>query len=119
MRDVNGNKLLAKGDVPIKTFLEAGEADVKVPLRYQEEAQNIVGFIKFETFTDVLLKMPEVKNREYPHLLMNCIACKDTHQGSSGGYYQCPYCVCYKCKGSGVNNRGGQCPQIKVAKDTE
>lgn len=100
----------------VEKFMQNEDCNVKVPLYHGTDKIGI-GHLNFGMFKNPILKLPEVIDKEYPHVMKNCIVCKDTHKNRTGGQYKCIYCVCCKCNGNGINESKGpnvDCEYISV-----
>jgi hypothetical protein len=72
-----------------------------------------VGEIRFETFEEAPTDESEI-DPNYPHVKPRCVVCKDTHRSDKGTPYQCRYCVCLRCNGTGIANNKTECKTMKL-----
>jgi hypothetical protein len=106
--------LVCSGETSVSQLKQAGNAIISIPL---DSSEHQVGCLKLETFNDTSLKEHEdPESLIRPHVLFNCVVCRDTHRNAHGIEWQCKYCVCYKCEGTGIKiKNGSDCLRIKTA----
>jgi len=69
------SKGICKAGAPARHFLE------KIGLIKLEFKSNdkVVGYVMVETFKDTLLKQKSKIDASHPHVVKNCMVCKDSH----------------------------------------
>ena len=72
-----------------------------------------VGEIRFETFEEAPPDESEI-DPNYPHVKPRCVVCKDTHRSDKGNPYQCRFCVCLRCNGTGIATNKTECKTMKL-----
>lgn len=110
-RDQPIAKALGECNASVEHLINQPEGKIVLPLF--NNGDNI-GSITFETFDESHHEDCEVDSN-YPHVKPLCKVCNDTHKNEKGTPYQCRYCVCVKCNGTGITaSTKKECSAMKL-----